>query len=112
MWQHPVAGIVGEELDIPRLANTDQHRVARPPSRFGNAPSLRTRDMEGVSMHVHRMMVHAQVHKANAYAVALSHDERSDVWPCFAIEQQPVVFHAHCVGDGAVRQHGIFLQVN
>jgi hypothetical protein len=31
---------------------------------------------------------------------------------CFAVEDEPVVFHAHGVRDGACRQHGVLLQMD
>jgi hypothetical protein len=72
--QHPIAGIVGDKLDGARLGDADKHGITGPPTRFRNSPTLRSCHVEGVTVHVHRVMVHAQIHEANPHAVAQLHD--------------------------------------
>ena len=110
--QHPVAGIVGDELDIARLRNADEHSVARPPRGFGNPAAFGAGDVEGLAVQMHRMMVHAKVHEADAHAAAERHDHRRDRGAGLAVEDEPVVLHAHGVGDGARGEDGILLQVD
>ncbi len=68
--QHPVARVVRDKLDCPGLRNAHQHGIARPPSPFRNPPALCPSHIEGVTVHMHWMVVHTKVHEADAHAFA------------------------------------------
>jgi len=58
------------------------------------------------------VVIHAEVDEAYADAVSEADDEGSVGWSSFAVEEEPVVFHAHGVGDGVVGENCVFLQVD
>ena len=109
---HPIAGVVGYELYAAGLGYADEDGVSGPPSGFGDSSSFGAGDVEGVSVHVHWVMIHAEVDEADADAIAEADDERSIGGTSFAVQEEPVVFHAHCVGNGAVGEDGVFLEVD
>ncbi len=110
--QHPVAGIVGDELDVPRLGDPDEHRIAGPPRRLRDAAALGSGGVEGVPVDVHRMMIHAEVHEADPHSVALTHDEGRASGTGFAVQQQPVELHPHRVRGRGVGQNRILLEMD
>ena len=59
--EHPVAGVVGDELDIPRLRHSYKHCVSRSPCRLGLAASFSPCNYELVPMKVDRMVIHSQI---------------------------------------------------
>lgn len=81
--QHPVARINGYELHIPRLGNSHEHRVSRPPSRFGLAPTFCSRNYELVAMKMDWMMVHTEVDESDADSLPVPHNQRSVGWTGF-----------------------------
>ena len=109
--QHPVAHTIRGDFDIPRLRHADQHRGPRPPGGLRNAATLCPGDLEGIAVDVHRVVIHAHVHKTYAHPVPLAYDERRGRRTRLAIQQEPVVFHVHGVGHRVVGQHGVLLQV-
>ena len=110
--QHPVAGIVRDELNGAALRNADEHCVAGPPGGLRDAAAFGSGDVEGVSMEVHGVVVHAEVDEPDADALALAHDQRRRRRAGFSVEQKPVELHHLGVGRGRVRQHGVLLQVD
>ena len=110
--EHPVAGIVGDEFDVACLRNADEHGVARPPRRLRDAAAFGAGDVEGVAVQVHRVMVHAEVHEPDAHTAAERHDHGRDGGAGLAVEDEPVVLHAHGVRDGARGEDGVLLQVD
>ncbi len=109
---HPVAGIIGDELDIPRLGYADEHSIAGPPASLGNPAAFGSRRVKSMPVQMHRMMIHAEIHEADTDAVP----EPNNEWSCcrtgFSIEDQPVELHIHRVGHGIIRQDCIFLQMD
>ncbi len=71
---HPVAGIVGDELDICGLGNSHQNRVLGTPSGLGLPSPLSARHDKGVPVQVNRMVVHSQVDEAQSDAIVQSHN--------------------------------------
>ena len=64
--KRPVARRIGDEFDIARLADADQHRGFGPLRRKRNIFTVGRRDSEMIAVDVHRMMVHgAKVADAN-----------------------------------------------
>ena len=110
--EHPVAGIVGDELDVAGLGDADEDGVAGPPGGFGDAAALGAGGVEGVAVDVHGVVVHAEVDEADADALALAHDERGGGGAGFAVEQEPVELHHHSVRGGLVGEDGVLLQVD
>ena len=72
--QHPVAFILRNEFDIARLRYADNHRIARIPARFRNAPAFRAGDVKLMAVQMNRVMIHAEIDDANAHALALFHN--------------------------------------
>src|SRR5216684_8891073 len=107
--QHPVAGIIGYELHVTRLGNSHEDRVSRAPCRFGLAASFRSSDYKLMAVKMDRVVVHAEVNKANTNAFTVPHDERSIGWTRFSVEGKPVELHVHGVRDIDVRQDGVLL---
>src|SRR5690242_4984512 len=58
------------------------------------------------------MMIHPKVDNPDPNAVAKAHDEGCRGWSGFAVQQQPVELHVHCVRHGVVRKYGILLKKN
>src|SRR5437660_7521304 len=110
--QHPVARIIGHELHVTRLGNSNEHGVSWSPCRFGLAASFRSGNYELVPMQVDRMVVHPQIDEADADALSVPHDERSVGWTRSSVERKPVELHVHGVRDIDVRQDGVFLNDN
>ena len=67
--QHPVARIIGYELDISRLRNTNQHGITWKPSSFRNPAALGSGNVERMSMQMNRMMVHAEIDQPDTNAI-------------------------------------------
>jgi len=57
-------------------------------------------------------VIHAEVDEADTDAIAEADDQGCVGWSSFAVQEEPVVFHAHGVGDGVVGENGVFLQVD
>src|SRR6266478_9172096 len=108
--QHPVAGIIGYELDVARLRYAHEHRVSRSPCRFGLAASFSPCNYELVPMQVDRMVVHTEVDQANPYAFTVPHDQRSRRRSRLTVEREPVELHVHGVGYGDIGQDGVLLE--
>ena len=73
MWQcmRPVARLVGDELDVARAADADEHRRLGPLRRERDVAAVGRGDLEVVAVQVDRVVVHrAQVAEADAHAVA------------------------------------------
>ncbi len=66
---HPVAGIVGDELDVGSLGDSHQNRVLRSPSGLRLPPTLCACHDKRVPVQVNRMVVHSQVDEAQADAI-------------------------------------------
>ena len=98
--EHPVAGVVGDELDVARLGDADEHGVAGPPRGLRDAAAFGAGDVEGVAVQVHRVVIHAEVHEPDAHAAAERHDHRRDGGAGLAVEDEPVELHVHGVRDG------------
>src|SRR6266704_3167207 len=108
--QHPVAGIVGDELYITCLSNTDEHSISGRPRCLWLSPTFATRNYKRVPMQMDRMVIHAQVDHANSHTVAQPHKQRRSRRSSFAIESEPVEFHVHGVRSRIARQNGVLLQ--
>ena len=108
--QHPVTDVFGVELDVAGLRDTYQDRILREPERLRLSSSLRSGHHELIAMKVNRVMVHAQVHDADANPLSLFHQHGCGVGTGPAIEGHPVEFHGHCIGHGVVRKDGPFLE--
>src|SRR5208283_1008302 len=93
--QHPRTWVVGDELNVTRLGDSDQNCVARNPSGLRYSPSLGAGHLEGVPMQMNRVVIHAKVDHTNADTISKSHDQRCDSRTCLAIDHQPVEFHVH-----------------
>src|SRR5216684_6637448 len=107
--QHPVAGVVGNELHVAGLCDSNENSIARPPSRFGLSASFSTCDYELVPMKVDRMVVHPQIDKADTDALSVPHNQRSVGWTGFSVEGKPVELHVHGVRHLDIRQDGVLL---
>src|SRR5713226_7345211 len=107
--EHPVAGVVGNELHIARLRHSYEYGVSRTPRGLWLSSSFRARNDKLMAMKMDRMVVHSQIDEADADALPVPHDERSVGWTGFSVEGKPVKFHVHGVRDIDVRQDGIFL---
>jgi hypothetical protein len=106
----PVAGIVGDELDVTRLRHTDEDCVLRRDGGRSNPASFGACHVELVTVQVHRMVVHPQIHDTNAYPLSMLHDQRGRRRAGLPIHRQPVEFHGQRVGNGVVGEQRPFLQ--
>ena len=64
----PVAGIVRDELDVARLRHADEHRVLGNDRRRRDAAALGASHIKLVPVHVHRVVIHPEIHQADADA--------------------------------------------
>ena len=110
--QHPVAGVVSDELDVSRLCDPDKDRIAGPPRRLRDASALGPCGVEGVAVDVPRVMLHTKVHEPDTHSVSLTHHERRRCGTGFAVQEQPIPVHAHGVRRRGVGQHLIFLEMD
>jgi hypothetical protein len=95
--EHPVAGVAGNELRIPRLRYFYEYCISRTPRGLRLSSSFSTCNYELVPMNVDRMVVHPQIDEADADALPVPDDERSDGWTGFSVEGKPVELHVHGV---------------
>ena len=58
--QHPVARVIGDELDFAHLRHAHQHGVAGNPGRGLNPAPFRARDPERQAVKVHRVVIDAR----------------------------------------------------
>ena len=71
---HPVAGIIGDELDGASLRDADQDGVVRSPGGLRLAAAFGAGDCELMAVHVDGVMVHAEIDEAEADAIAEADD--------------------------------------
>ena len=107
--QHPISGVVGNELHIARLRHSYEYGVSRTPRGLWLSSSFRARDDKLMAMKMDRMVVHSQIDEADADALPVPYDERSVGWTGFSVEGEPVELHVHGVRHLDVRQDGVLL---
>src|SRR5260370_7984290 len=87
--QHPIAGILCDKFDIPRLRHAQKHRVSWAPGRRWLSSSFCARDYKLMAVKVDRMVVHPQIDQADADALSMTHNKRGVAWTRFSVEGHP-----------------------
>ena len=82
----PVAGVVGNELDVARGAHRDEHGGFGPTGRFGYPAAIGGCDPEPVAVDMDRVLVNAQVAEPDANPVAGFDDQGGGAWKHPAVE--------------------------
>ena len=95
---HPVARIVGNELDVPRLSHSDNNVVARNPCRIRDSTAFGARDPKRVSVQVHRLLIQcAEVDEANPNTLSQLANQRRCVWAAVSIKCYEVPVYLRCI---------------
>ena len=98
---HPVAGGVRVEFDIPRLADSNQYRGLWPLGRKGNILAVSRRDPKVVTVQVNGVVAHlTQVAESDPDFIAGFTYQRVGRWETFAVHRQDVEV-THYQGIGA-----------
>ena len=74
--QHPVADILGIELNVPGLCNSDKYGVLIHPTLNRTSSAFGSRNNELHSVQVNWVMIHTDIDKAYAHALPLLDDHR------------------------------------
>src|SRR5437763_2038216 len=107
--QHPVAGVVGNELHIARLRHSYEYGISRTPRGLRLSSSFRAGDDKLMAVKMDRMVVHAEVDETNANTLPVPHNERSVGWTRLSVEGQLVELHVHGVRHLDVRHDVVLL---
>jgi hypothetical protein len=96
----PVAGLVGDELDVAGAADRDEDGGLGPLRRDRERAAVGRHDLEVVAVQVDRVVIHgAQVAEADPHAVALAADQRRGAGVRLRVHREDVEV-GHLVGVG------------
>ena len=102
--EHPVAGVVGDELEVGCLSDSDQLIVAWNPCRFRDPSTLMTGYPERMTVQVDRVMLHrSKIHETHSHSLAMLHHERCRVRSAATIDGMPVPIHPPAIRNGLIR---------
>ena len=109
-WKCQSPGLFGDELDVTRLGDADEHGVLGQQRGRSDAAAFSAGDVELMTVNVHRVMIHPEVDQTNPHSLAELHDAWRRGGTRLSVQRQPVELHRERVGDGVVREERPFLQ--
>ena len=107
--ESPIAGVVGDELNVAGGSDGDVDGVFRPARGGGDGSAVGAGDLEHVTVEVDGVVVHGEIAEADADAVALFDDHGIDAGEDAGVEGEEVeVGHDGGVGGGGSGGDGPF----